>query len=81
MSTSQIETTKGLCSVALTKFLMNKLGLKQDEAYARLMQTELFPLLMDTETNLYLETNDYLCECCEEELNNGKNALYEFINR
>ncbi len=28
----------------------------------------------------FLETNEYLCEACDRELDKGVDALYEFIN-
>jgi len=34
---------------------------------------------MDDETRLYLETDSYMQKCCEIEIKDGKNALYEFI--
>lgn len=81
MSNSQIETTTGLCVVALTKYLMDQCDLGQEEAYAKLIQMDLYRLLMDTETNLFLEPNQFLCECCRIELEGGTDALYEYINR
>lgn len=41
MDGSKIETTKGLCVVALTKYLMNKYNWTQDRAYAGLLKMEL----------------------------------------
>ena len=81
MSESQIETTKGLCVVALTRYIMERLDLSQDKAYEKLLTMNLYPLLMDTDTRLFLETNAYLCQCCEIELADGVESLYEFINR
>ena len=80
MSTSKIETTQGLCTVALTKHLMASLSLSEDAAFAKLMQMELYSLLMDPETRLYLETNEYLCEACDQELSLSLDGLYRFIN-
>ncbi len=45
-----------------------------------LFETELYSLLMDSETRLFLETNEYLCKCCAIELEDGSDALYHFIN-
>lgn len=81
MSSAKIETTQGLCVIALTKHLMKKFELAEDTAYAKLIDMELYLLLMDSDTGLYLETNHYLCEACDIELNNGKDALYEYINK
>ncbi|MCI6714187.1 MAG: hypothetical protein SOV65_05640 [Phocaeicola vulgatus] len=80
MSESKIETTIGLSVVALTRFLMSKYQLNQEAAYRKLMGTELFKLLNDEETRLYLETNEYLCQACEAEMDRGIEALYTFIN-
>lgn len=79
VSKSKIETTKGLCMIALTKFLMNYYSEPQDQAYKRLMQMELFKLLNDSDTRLFLETNEYLCKCCKIEIEKGIDELYEFI--
>ena len=80
MDAGKIGTVQGLCVVALTKHLMEKLGLPPDEAFARLLQTELYPLLLDSETRLYLETNQYLCEALDQEIDEGVDSLYTFIN-
>jgi hypothetical protein len=80
MNKDKIDTVKGMCVVALTRFIMDKYGLKQDKAYRKLLMLELYGLLNDTETRLYLETNEFLCEACETELEKGKDALYNFIN-
>ena len=52
MQGGKIETVQGLCVVALTRHLMNKYLLAEDEAYAKLIDTELYSLLMDPETLL-----------------------------
>ena len=61
MTESKIETTKGNCAIALTRHIMDKFNLPQDKAFAKLVSTEFFGLLNDTETNLFMEKNDYLC--------------------
>ena len=81
LSGGNIETTQGLCVVALTKHLMKKFDVAEDAAYARLIDMELYSLLMDSETGLFLETNQYLCEACDVELDHGSKALYDYINR
>ena len=81
MSESKIETTKGFCVVALTKYLMEVYGKSQDEAYKKLIGMELYGLLMDEDTRLFLEPNDYLCECCRIECENVIDALYKYINQ
>ena len=80
MKGSKIETTIGLCVVALSKFLMKKYSVSEEEAYQRLMEKELYQLLLDTDTRLFLEPNEFLIRCCEMECDKGKEALYKFIN-
>lgn len=80
MPESRIETVKGLCVVALTRHIMETFNLSQENAFEKLLNTELYSLLMDTETRLFLETNDYLCRCCDKEFGEGVEALYQFIN-
>lgn len=81
MSDNKIQTNKGLCVVALTKYIMKKCNMKQDEAYGKLLQMDLYQLLLDDDSRLFLETNEYLCKCCELELEQGNAVMYEFINQ
>lgn len=68
-----------MCAVSLTKFLMKKNNWAQDTAYAHFMGMELYRLLMDTDSGMYLEPDGYLFECCEIEEGCGIDALYGFI--
>ena len=79
MYENKIETIKGLCVVNITKFIMDKLDLSADKAYAKFMQMEMFDLLMDTDSGLYLEQNEYLIICCEKEIEYGVEELYKFL--
>ena len=60
MNESKIETTTGMCVIALTKHIMKKKQLDYEAAYKVLLTTELYKLLQDSETRLFLETNEYL---------------------
>lgn len=66
--------------MALTKYLMKKQNADYEKAYRKLLSMELYNLLLDMETRLFLETNEYLCEACDRELDKGVDALYEFVN-
>ena len=79
MLENKIETIKGLCVVNITKFIMTKLGLSADEAYAKFMQMEMFDLLMDTDSGMYLEQNEFLIACSEKEIEYGAEELYKFL--
>ena len=80
MSEGGIETTTGMCVVALTKYLMKKQNVDYEKAYKKLLCMEIYKLLVDSETRLFIETNEYLYEACDKELEEGVDALYEYIN-
>ena len=80
MNESKIETTTGMCVVALTKHIMERQKINYEAAYRALLTTELYKLLLDSETRLYLEPNHFLCEAYDVELEVGKDALYRYIN-
>jgi hypothetical protein len=81
MSEGKIRTAKGMCVINITKFLMQRNNLKHDTAYAHLMEMELYNLLMDTDSRMYLEPNEYLFKCCDIEESQGVDALYDFIGK
>ena len=80
MTDGKKQTALGLSVVALTKYLMHRYSIDHEEAYKRLASTKLFELLNDLDTGLYLEQNKYLCDACLKELEQGQEAMYEFIN-
>lgn len=63
--------------------LLNNLeteNLDHEASYRKLLSTELYQLLQDPETRLFLEMNDYLCKAYDEESRYGKDGLYAYIN-
>lgn len=80
MTERRVETTTGMCVVALTRHIMENQALNYEEAYKTLLTTELYKLLQDEETRLFLEPNDFLCKAYDKEVTLGKEALYEYIN-
>lgn len=78
---NKIKTAIGMSVIEITKFLMSRYNMDQELAYRKLLETELYSLLNDIDTRLYLETNEYLCKACELELDEGEEALYDFINQ
>ncbi len=79
VSDSKTEILKGMCVVDITKYLMKKKHWTADIAYLYLMQMELYQILMDTESGLCLEQDEYLFQCCDAELEGGADAFYDFI--
>ena len=59
---------------------MKKENLDYEAAYKKLLATELYKLLTDNETRLFLERNDYLCKAYDRETELGEDAMYDFIN-
>lgn len=80
MSESKIETTMGMCVVALTRHIMESQQLNYEDAYKTVLTSEFFQLLKDEETRLFLEPNNFLCSAYDIEFEYGKDALYDFIN-
>lgn len=78
---NKIKTAIGMSVIEITKFLMSRYNMDQELAYRKLLGTELYTLLNDIDTRLYLETSEYLCKACELELDEGEEALYDFINQ
>lgn len=79
MTEDKIKVVTGGKVVELTRYLMERDGTMQDVAYRKLCGMKLFELLLDSETRLYLETDEYLKSACAAELDNGLDALYDFI--
>ena len=80
MNESKIRTVTGMCIIALTRNIMECQGLEFEDAYRRLLGTELYTLLNDAETRLFIETNEYLAGAYDAEQAQGKEGLYEYIN-
>lgn len=80
MTESKIITAKGMCVIALTKYIMKKEQLDNEHAYRKLLESELYKLLNDAETGLFLEENEYLFEAYDKEYSEGKDELYNYIN-
>lgn len=69
-----------MCVIELTKHIMDRQKMEYEAAYKQLLSTELYQLLQDAETRLFLETNHYLNEAYDREMKLGKDGLYAYIN-
>ena len=72
-------TVVGLYAVDLTKHIMEREGLQLDSPYRKLYSTELYKLLANPETRLFLEDEDYYRKAYGTELSSGVEALYVFM--
>ena len=79
MTAEKARVATGNKVVDLTRYIMARDGLTQDLAYAKLYRMELFKLLSDPETRLFLEDDAYLQKAYEAEFVSGVEALYDFI--
>ena len=79
MTDGKANTVVGHCVIDLTKYIMAKDCLSADAAYRRLFATELYKLLNDYDTRLFLEDGEYLKRAYDTETSAGVDALYEFI--
>lgn len=80
MRKEKMETVMGMCVITLTKYIMQKEKIDHEKAYRRLLNSELYQLLNDEETRLFLEHDHYLCKAYDAECLKGKDGLYSFIN-
>ena len=51
----------------------------REKVFKKLLTTDIYSLINGTETRLYLETNEYLCNAYVMELGKGTETLYYFI--
>ena len=65
--------------ICLVKFDMCMHNISEDKAYINVIQTELFKLLQDESTKLYLEPKEFIEEAYRIEVNKSIKDMLEFI--
>ena len=65
--------------IFLVKFDMNLHKINEEKAYINVMQTELFKLLKDESTKLYLEPKEFIEEAYKIEINKSSEDMLRFI--
>lgn len=80
MDDKKVEHLKGLSVINLTKYLMEKYSLSHEDAYRKLMSSETYKILMNTNSDMYLETDKYLIDAIDIEFTKDMNALYDFLS-
>ena len=76
----KIDVLKGLAVINATKHLMSKYDLNHDDAYKKLLNSETYRILMESDSGLYLESDDYLNTALDSEFDKNKEALYDYIS-
>lgn len=76
MTEAKARTAIANSAVGLTRYLVRKLHISKDRAYMRLYRSELFGLLSNIETGLYLEPNEMLIDLLKTEMTEGVQGLY-----
>ena len=56
MDSKTAEHIKGLCTIYLTKYLINKFHITHEEAYKKLLNSETYKLILDDNSNMFLES-------------------------
>ena len=60
MEEAKIEHLKGLSVISATKHIMSKYSLNHEDAYKKLLSSETYRILMESNSGLFLESDNYL---------------------
>lgn len=59
---------------------MSKYSLNHEDAYKKLLNSETYRILMESNSGLFLETDSYLNNVLDIEFEKDKEALYDYIS-
>ena len=76
MTESRARTAIANSVVGLTRYLVRQCHISKDRAYMKLYRTELFGLLSNIKTGLFLEPNERLIDLLKVESRKGVSELY-----
>lgn len=79
MTDTLIQNAISSSVVGLTRHVMEKFGKTDADAYRMVYDSELFKLLSDARTQLYLSTNKELGNFLDAEMERGRSALYSLL--
>lgn len=80
MEEKKIDHLKGLSVINATKHLMSKYNLNHEDAYKKLLTSETYRILMESDSGLYLESLSYMENALDIEFEKNKESLYDFIS-
>lgn len=81
MTNAKARTSMANSVVGLTRYLVRSRHISKERAYLKLYQTELFGLLGNVKTGLFLEPNERLIELLKTETREGPAGLYAKLAR
>ena len=79
MTDAMIQNAIASSVIGLTRHVMAKHGKPDAEAYRMVYDSELFKLLSDANTRLFLSTNKELGDLLDAEIEHGRSALYALL--
>ncbi|MBR5965756.1 MAG: hypothetical protein IK015_06540 [Treponema sp.] len=79
MDELKAEHLKGLCVIEATKHLMQKYDYSHEEAYKKFLDTDIYNVLMNSDSDMFLEDDSYIKKALDLELSENKAAMYNFI--
>ena len=77
---SSASTLKGLSVINATKHIMSKYNLNHEDAYKKLLSSEIYRILMESNSGLFLESDNYLNNALDIEFEKDREALYDYIS-
>lgn len=80
MEKAKIEHLKGLSVISATKHIMSKYNLNHEDAYKKLLSSETYRILMESNSGLFLESDNYLNNALDIEFEKDREALYDYIS-
>lgn len=80
MNEEKIQAAVSLKVINLVKWIMEQENIAEDVAYEKILRLELYRMLTDEETGLYLEPIEYIYDCYEVEVDQGQKELRQYVS-
>ncbi|WP_367567171.1 hypothetical protein [Lacrimispora sp.] len=80
MNKDKIQSAINLKVICLVKWIMEQMEVTEDVAYEKLLPMELYRILTDMETGLYLEPIEYIYDCYKIETDQGPEHLLQYVS-
>ncbi len=80
MNEDKIQSAINLKVICLVKWIMEQKKITEDAAYEQLLPMELYRMLTDEETGIYLEPIEYIYDCYKIETEQGPEQLIQYVS-